>query len=59
MIDINTLPPEEREFIVARREYKRKWREANREEIKEYNKRFYEKTAQKSANGGVEDEKTV
>ncbi len=59
MIDINTLSPEERKVIEARRAYKRKWREANKDKIKEHNRRFYEKLAQKSANGGVEDEKEV
>lgn len=56
MIDINTLPPKERKIVEARREYKRKWREANKDKIKAHNKRFYEKLAQKSANGGESDE---
>lgn len=49
MIDVTTLSPEERKVIEARREYKRKWREANKDKIKEHNKHFYEKLANKNA----------
>ena len=49
MIDINTLNPEERKIVEARREYQRKWREANKEKVKEHNKRFYEKKAKENA----------
>lgn len=56
MIDINTLSPEERKIVEAQRAYKRKWREANKDKIKEHNRRFYEKLAQKSINGGISNE---
>lgn len=49
MININTLSPEERKIVEARREYQRKWREANKEKVKEHNKRFYEKKAKENA----------
>ena len=49
MININTLSPEERKIVEARREYQRKWREANKEKEKEHNKRFYEKKAKENA----------
>lgn len=49
MIDINTLSPEERKIVEARREYQRKWREANKEKVKEHNKRFYKKKAKENA----------
>ena len=45
MIDINTLSPEERKVIEARREYQRKWRAANKDKVQEHNKRFYDKLA--------------
>ena len=51
MIDINTLPPEERKLVEAQRAYKRKWREANRDRIKEHNRRFYEKQINNTENG--------
>lgn len=45
MIDINTLTPEERKIVEARREYQRKWRKANKDKVQKHNKRFYEKKA--------------
>lgn len=48
MIDITTLKPEERKIIEARREYQRKWREANKDKVKQHNKRFYEKKAKEN-----------
>lgn len=59
MIDINTLSPEERKVIEARRAYKRKWREANKDKIKEHNRRFYEKLAQNpTSEGDIYENKT-
>lgn len=59
MIDINTLSPEERKIVEAQRAYKRKWREANKDKIKEHNRRFYEKLAQNSTNeGDINESKT-
>lgn len=49
MIDITTLSAEERKMIEARREYQRRWREANKDKVKEHNKRFYEKIAKENA----------
>ena len=59
MVDINTLSPEERKVIEARRAYKRKWREANKDKVKEHNRRFYEKLAQNPTNeGDINENKT-
>ena len=57
MIDINTLSPEEKKVVEARREYQRNWKAANKDKVKEHNRRFYEKLAnQKKKQGGREDE---
>lgn len=45
MIDLNTLPAEERKIIEARRAYKRRWRTANRDKVREHNRRFWLKKA--------------
>ncbi len=45
MIDLNSLSSEERKEIEARREYQRKWRAANRDRVKQHNRRFYAKKA--------------
>lgn len=45
MIDVNTLTPEERAIVEARREYQRKWRKANKDKVQKHNKRFFEKLA--------------
>lgn len=45
MIDVSNVTPEERKVIMARREYQRLWREANKDKVKEHNRRFYEKKA--------------
>lgn len=52
MIDVNNLSSEERKIVEARREYQRKWRAANRDRIKQHNKRFYEKMAKEGENHG-------
>lgn len=52
MIDINTLSQEERKLVEARREYKRKWRAANKDKVQQHNKRFYEKMAKEGENHG-------
>lgn len=49
MIDITTLTPEERKIVEARREYQRKWRKANKDKVKQHNRRFYEKKAKETA----------
>lgn len=47
MIDVTNLTPEERKIIEARREYQRKWREANKDKVKQHFKKFYEKQSAK------------
>ena len=41
MVDLNTLSPEERQIVLAKRKYHREWRAANRDKVREINKRFY------------------
>ncbi|MGN0641238.1 MAG: hypothetical protein ACI4JT_09855 [Oscillospiraceae bacterium] len=48
-IDLAELPTEEREVIEARRAYKRAWNAANKERVKEYNRRFFEPKAAEQA----------
>lgn len=48
-INLNSVSPEEREIIEARRAYKREWRKNNKERIKEYNRRFWLKKAAEQA----------
>lgn len=45
MVDVSKLTEEERAEIEARRAYKKAWRDANKDKIKEYNRRFYTKRA--------------
>ena len=47
MIDVNTLSEEEKAVILARRAYKKVWRENNKDKIKAANDRFYKKQAKK------------
>ena len=49
MKDIENLTREEREVIAARREYKRRWRQANPDKVKAANRRFYLRQAEKLA----------
>lgn len=44
-IDITKLPENEKAAIEARRAYQKAWREANKERVKEHNKRFWAKKA--------------
>lgn len=37
----------EAEIIAARRAYKKAWRDANKEKISEYNRKFYAKYAER------------
>lgn len=41
MTDLNTLPAEEQKAIEARRAYQRQWRAANKDKVKEHNRRFW------------------
>lgn len=47
--DLNSVSPEEREIIEARRAYKREWRKNNKERIEEHNRRFWLKKAAEQA----------
>lgn len=44
-IDVKQLTEEERAIIEARRAYQKAWREANRERVKEYDRRYWAKKA--------------
>ena len=44
-INLNSVSPEEREIIEARRAYKKAWRAANKDRVAEYNRRFWLKKA--------------
>ena len=48
--DISNLPKEEQAAILARREYYRKWRKANADKVREHNRRYWLKKAQKQKN---------
>lgn len=45
MKDITKMTNEEKAVVLAKREYMRRWREANPTKQKEYNKRFFTKKA--------------
>lgn len=47
MIDTSKLSDMERKAIEARREYHRKWREANKDKVKRNNQRYWEKMAKR------------
>lgn len=49
MTDIANLSEEEKAIVLARRAYKKAWRENNKEKIKAANDRFYKKQAEKLA----------
>lgn len=51
MIDTSKLTEIERKAIEARREYQRQWRAANKDKVRENNKRYWEKVAVRN-NGG-------
>ena len=57
-VDISLLSPEERAVIEARRLYQKEWRAANRDKVREHNRRFWAKRAAnqenaKTAEGGL------
>ncbi len=56
MTDLNTLPAEEQKAIEVRRAYQRQWRAANKEKVKEHNRRFWIK---KAAEQQKNNERTV
>lgn len=52
MIDTSKLTEIERKAIEARREYQRQWRAANKDKVRQNNKRYWEKVAARK-NGGT------
>lgn len=48
-IDLEKLSEEERAVVEARRAYKKAWRAANIERVKEYDRRFWAKKAAESS----------
>lgn len=49
MTDVSKLTPAERELVLARREYKRRWRQSNPDKVRAANERFYQRQAEKLA----------
>ena len=58
MTKIDNMSEEEQKVILARREYQRNWRAANRDRVAEHNRRFYEKQAQKNQNDKLNSKNT-
>ena len=56
MTDLNTLPAEEQKAIEARRAYQRQWRAANKEKVREHNRRFWLKKAAEQQEGRQNNE---
>ena len=50
MADISKLPINEQKVILARREYFRKWRQANKDKVREHNRRYWQKKALENSN---------
>ena len=46
MADISKLPKEEQAAILVKREYYKKWRDNNKDRVKEHNRRYWIKKAQ-------------
>ena len=57
MIDVEKLPPAERDFILARRAYKKQWRDNNPEKVRAATERFFKKQAEKLAAEQTENKK--
>ena len=49
MTDVKKLSADERELVLARRAYKRKWRMKNADKVRAANERFYNREAEKLA----------
>lgn len=47
-LDLSTLSEEEKNVVLARRAYQKQWRAENREKVRGYNERFFEKLAKKA-----------
>lgn len=50
MIDTSKMTAEERKVIEARREYQKKWRNNNKDKVKQHNANFYNKLSEKKEN---------
>lgn len=55
-IDVNTLNESDRAAIEARRAYQKRWRAANKERIKEYDRRHWLKKAAEMNAGNAENQ---
>ena len=58
-IDISALPASERAAIEARRQYQKEWRAANRDKVREHNRKFWEKRAAQIAASRAKPETAV
>ena len=58
MANLDNLTEEERNIVLARREYQRRWREANKDKVKAHNKRFYEKQVEKFSTVSTDKQRT-
>lgn len=58
MVNIDNMTEKERSLVLARREYQRKWRAANKAKVAEHNRRFYEKQAAKHSVEQTEKQRT-
>ena len=47
--NLDSVPASERAAIEARRAYQRKWRAANKDRVREHNRRFWAKKAAEMA----------
>lgn len=54
-INLDTLSSEERAAVEARRAYKKAWRDAHKERVKEYDRRFWAKKAAEMKMDGAEN----
>ena len=48
--NLELVSGEDRKIIEARRAYKKQWRDANKDKVKEYNRRFWLKKAAELSN---------
>lgn len=53
MKDISTMTIEERQLVLARREYFRKWREQNKDKIEQHRKNFFLKSSKNISETGT------
>ena len=55
-IDVSVLSIEERAAIEARRQYQKEWRAANKDKVREHNRKFWEKRAAQIAASRTQSE---